>query len=55
MFPNELAQTLWAMVWAGEVTTAQRRGFERVYDLPERVLPADVLEAPTPPRPGRRA
>ena len=28
-----------------------RRGFERVYDLPERVLPAAVLAAPTPPEP----
>ena len=41
-----------AMEWlffAGEVTTATRRGaFERVYDLTERVLPADVLALPTP-------
>src|SRR5215208_350582 len=36
------------LFWAGQVTTAFRRGFERVYDLPERVLPAEVLEAPTP-------
>jgi len=36
------------LFWAGRVTTAQRRGFERVYDLPERVLPAAVLAAPTP-------
>jgi uncharacterized protein YcaQ len=27
----------------GELTTGTRRGFERLYDLPERVLPADVL------------
>jgi hypothetical protein len=33
----------------GEVTSAHRRGaFERVYDLTERVLPADVLALPTP-------
>jgi uncharacterized protein len=41
-----------ALEWmfrAGEVTTATRRGaFERVYDLTERVLPADVLGLPTP-------
>ncbi len=29
----------------GELTTGTRRGFERLYDLPERVLPADVLSA----------
>ncbi|QFU17975.1 winged helix-turn-helix domain-containing protein [Microvirga thermotolerans] len=37
------------LFWAGEVTTATRRSFERVYDLPERVIPAAVLDAPTPP------
>jgi uncharacterized protein len=36
------------LFWAGEVTTATRRGFERLYDLPERVLPRAVIEAPTP-------
>jgi uncharacterized protein len=36
------------LFWVGEVTTAMRRGFERIYDLPERVLPSDVLNAPTP-------
>lgn len=29
----------------GELTTGTRRGFERHYDLPERVLPSDVLAA----------
>jgi uncharacterized protein YcaQ len=37
------------LFWAGRVTTSSRRGFERVYDLTERVLPAAVLAAPTPP------
>jgi uncharacterized protein len=37
------------LFWAGLVTTATRRGFERIYDLPERVLPSGVLNAPTPP------
>lgn len=32
----------------GELTTATRRGFERRYDLPERVLPARVLARPEP-------
>lgn len=36
------------LFWAGELTTAARRGFERVYDLPERVLPHDVLATPVP-------
>ncbi|HEX6011779.1 MAG TPA: crosslink repair DNA glycosylase YcaQ family protein [Geminicoccaceae bacterium] len=36
------------LFWAGEVTTAARRGFERLYDVPERVLPRAVLAAPTP-------
>ncbi|SDI89332.1 hypothetical protein SAMN05192558_102551 [Actinokineospora alba] len=29
----------------GELTTGTRRGFQRLYDLPERVLPPDVLGA----------
>lgn len=32
----------------GLVTTATRNGFERLYDIPERVIPADVLAQPTP-------
>lgn len=40
-----------ALEWlfaAGEVTVAGRRGFERLYDLPERVLPASILRQPLP-------
>jgi uncharacterized protein YcaQ len=36
------------LFWAGFLTTATRRGFERVYDLPARALPADILAQPTP-------
>jgi uncharacterized protein YcaQ len=36
------------LFWSGEVTAARRRRFERLYDLPERVLPRAALEAPTP-------
>ena len=36
------------LFWTGQVTTHSRRRFERIYDLPERVLPAHVLAAPTP-------
>lgn len=38
-----------ALEWlfaAGEVTVAGRRGFERLYDLPERVFPAGILNHP---------
>lgn len=38
-----------ALEWlfaAGEVTVAGRRGFERLYDLPERVIPAAILQQP---------
>ncbi|WP_434697235.1 YcaQ family DNA glycosylase [Pseudomonas sp. Z1-14] len=38
-----------ALEWlfaAGKVTVAGRRGFERLYDLPERVLPESVLRQP---------
>lgn len=39
------------LFWAGHITTATRRkGFERVYDLTERVIPADILALPTPDR-----
>ena len=36
------------LFWAGEVTTRTRRGFERVYDLTERVIPPAILDLPTP-------
>ena len=38
------------LFWSGRVTTADRRSFERLYDLTERVLPPEVLTLPTPPR-----
>jgi hypothetical protein len=37
------------LFWSGEVTSARRNGgFARLYDVPERVLPRAVLDAPTP-------
>lgn len=36
------------LFWTGQLTAAGRRGFERLYDLPERVLPPEILAAPTP-------
>lgn len=36
------------LFWAGRITVSFRRGFERLYDLPERVIPAPILEMPVP-------
>jgi hypothetical protein len=36
------------LFFAGKVAAARRVNFERLYDLPERVLPPGVLGAPTP-------
>jgi uncharacterized protein YcaQ len=36
------------LFWAGLVTTATRKGFERLYDIPERALPRAIVDAPTP-------
>jgi uncharacterized protein YcaQ len=36
------------LFWSGRISSARRRNFERLYDLPERVLPKRVLETPTP-------
>ncbi|HEX8753012.1 MAG TPA: crosslink repair DNA glycosylase YcaQ family protein, partial [Solirubrobacterales bacterium] len=36
------------LFYAGRLCAARRVNFERLYDLPERVLPRAVLEAPTP-------
>src|SRR6202012_4586352 len=36
------------LFWSGFITTKTRRGFERVYDLTERVIPAAIYNAPTP-------
>ena len=46
---SEAKRALEWLFWAGQVTAATRRGFERLYDLPTRVLPAAILHAPTPP------
>jgi uncharacterized protein len=37
------------LFWTGQITAARRRNFERLYDVPERVLPAEVLATATPP------
>jgi uncharacterized protein YcaQ len=37
----------------GDLVVSGRQGFQRLYDLPERVLPRAVLDAPAPPEPER--
>lgn len=36
------------LFWSGQITAYTRRRFERVYDLTERVLPANIIALPTP-------
>jgi uncharacterized protein YcaQ len=46
---NAKAALEW-LFWTGRITAAERRpSFERVYDLPERALPAAVVNAPEIP------
>ncbi len=47
---NEGKRALEYLFFSGQVTAERRVNFERLYDLPERVLPAAVLEMPTPPQ-----
>ena len=44
------------LFWSGFITTKTRRGFERVYDLTERVIPRAIMDTPTPsPEEAQRA
>jgi uncharacterized protein YcaQ len=48
------AKAMLELLWNhGELVVGGRQGFQRLYDLPERVLPAKVLTAPVPPEPER--
>jgi uncharacterized protein YcaQ len=45
---SDVKRALEFLFWSGEVTSARRVRFERRYDVPERVLPAAIIDAPTP-------
>jgi uncharacterized protein YcaQ len=45
---SDVKRAIEFLFWSGQVTSARRRGFERLYDVPERVLPREVLATPTP-------
>jgi uncharacterized protein YcaQ len=46
---SEAKHAVETLFWQGRLAVASRRkGFERLYDLPERVLPRSILDAPTP-------
>ena len=47
---SDVKRTCEFLFATGDLTTGTRRGFERLYDLTERVLPADVYSAPEIPR-----
>jgi uncharacterized protein YcaQ len=48
---SESKRAMECLFWTGRVTTATRRGaFERVYDIPTRVLPKTIYDTPTPER-----
>jgi uncharacterized protein YcaQ len=42
---KQMLDALWT---AGALVVCGRQGFQRLYDLPERVIPAPLLEAPVP-------
>jgi uncharacterized protein YcaQ len=45
------AKAMLERLWnRGDLVICGRQGFQRLYDLPERVLPLDVLDAPLPTR-----
>jgi len=54
---GETKRVLEWLFWAGQITAATRRtNFERVYDLPERVIPPAIMALPTPtPADAKRA
>ena len=52
---SDVKAALEFLFFTGAITSARRRRFERLYDVPERVLPASVIATPTPaPEDGQR-
>jgi hypothetical protein len=48
------AKRMLELLWNhGELVVSGRQGFQRLYDLPERVVPREILATPTPPEPER--
>ena len=48
------AKQMLELLWNhGELVVSGRQGFQRLYDVPERVLPPEILDAPTPREPER--
>jgi uncharacterized protein len=47
---NDVKVVLEWLLYAGRVTVSSRRGFQRRYELTDRVLPAEVLDRPAPSR-----
>ena len=45
---SETKVALEYLFWSGEITTARRRNFERLYDITERILPPEIVNSPTP-------
>ncbi len=46
---SEVKHAIEWLFWSGQIAATNRRGsFERVYDIPERVMPTAILQTPTP-------
>ncbi|MCU1354383.1 MAG: hypothetical protein JWM05_3592 [Acidimicrobiales bacterium] len=45
---NRGKRALEFLFWTGQISARRDAGFQRWYDMPERILPADVLATPTP-------
>ena len=45
---SDTKRALEFLFWSGQVTSARRQRFERLYDVPERVIPGEILNLATP-------